>query len=129
MKCLDSDILIGILRNDEDAVRMSRKIDEEGGAFTTSVNAFEILVGARLSARQKNLDEARKMLAKLTILDFDEKSADSASQIFVELTKSGKIIGLKDIFIASVAAENGCELVTRNTEEFSRVSGLKLEKW
>lgn len=129
MKCLDSDILIGILRNDEDAVRMSHKIDEEGGASTTSVNAFEILTGARLSAKQKNMDESEKILAKLSILNFDEKSADRASQIFEELTKSGKMIGLKDVFIASIAIENGLKLLTRNTKDFSRIKGLEIEKW
>ena len=129
MRCLDSDILVGILRNNEDAIKMSHKIDEEGGAFTTSINAFEILAGARLSLKQKNIDEAKKLLAKLGILNFDEKSADKASQLLGELKKSGKIIDFKDIFIASISIENGCKLVTRNIKDFSKIKEIAIEKW
>lgn len=129
MRCLDSDILVGILRNNEDAIKMSHKIDEEGSAFTTSINAFEILVGARLSLKQKNIDEAKKLLAKLGILNFDEKSADKASQLLGELKKSGKLIDFKDIFIASISIENGCKLITRNIKDFSKIKEVAIEKW
>jgi len=45
------------------------------------------------------------------------------------LASQGTPIGANDMMIASIALEHGLTLVTNNTSEFSRVSGLKLEDW
>lgn len=130
MRCLDSDILVGILRNNEDAVKKARQIDEEGGAFTTSVNAFEIFIGARISsAKERNLEEAHKLIAKLNVIDFDKDSADKASEILESLKKTGNIIDLKDILVAAISIRNGCTIITRNAKDFSRIKGMNIEKW
>jgi len=39
------------------------------------------------------------------------------------------VIGPNDLMIASIARARGQVLVTHNTNEFSRVSDLKLEDW
>jgi tRNA(fMet)-specific endonuclease VapC len=39
------------------------------------------------------------------------------------------MIGAYDIQIAAIALANGCVLVTHNTGEFNRVSGLAVEDW
>ena len=41
----------------------------------------------------------------------------------------GKPIGAYDVQIAGMAMANDLILVTHNTGEFGRVSGLKLEDW
>ena len=41
----------------------------------------------------------------------------------------GKPIGSYDVQIAGMAVANDLILVTHNTGEFGRVSGLKLEDW
>jgi len=33
------------------------------------------------------------------------------------------------LLIAAIALANDCVLVTHNTDEFSRIAGLKLEDW
>jgi tRNA(fMet)-specific endonuclease VapC len=38
-------------------------------------------------------------------------------------------IGPNDLMIAAIVLANGLILVTHNTREFSRVSGLALEDW
>lgn len=129
MRCLDSDILIAILRGDRSVLPFIKKLDEEGKDFTTSVNAFEILFGAKKSNKEKNIEESRKLLAKLEILRFDEKAAEKASDIFSELSKKGEQIELQDLFSASIAIANGCRLVTRNIKHFSRIKELETEKW
>ena len=129
MKCLDSDFLIGILRDNPDAVAKAHALDETGKSVTTAVNAFEILNGARISMKQKNIEEAKKLLAKLDVLSFDETTADKASQLFQELRKAGTPVGLRDVFTAAIALENGCTLVTRNIKDFSRIRGLETERW
>jgi tRNA(fMet)-specific endonuclease VapC len=41
----------------------------------------------------------------------------------------GTPIGPYDLLIAAIALANGLVLVTHNTAEFSRVSGLMFEDW
>lgn len=130
MKCLDSDFLISILRGDKGVEKKMMEVDAEGNAFTVSVNAFEILYGAlRSSKKEKNLEEAKRLLGSLEILAFDHRAAEKASKIQSALIEEGEGIGLKDLFIAGTATVNGCTLVTKNSKHFSRIKELKLEEW
>lgn len=131
MKCLDSDILVAILRGDSNAEKIVDKLDEEGGASTTSINAYEILYGAQKSHnKEENLQETRRLLSKLNILEMNINSAEIAGDINAKLEKDGNIIDLRDIFIASIALSHGCQLmITRNEKDFSRIKDLKIEKW
>ena len=45
------------------------------------------------------------------------------------LARKGTPIGPNDLLIASIALASDLTLVTHNTNEFSRVSDLKLEDW
>ena len=45
------------------------------------------------------------------------------------LEDSGTAIGALDTFIAAHALSLGATLVTSNTKEFARVSGLQVEDW
>jgi predicted nucleic acid-binding protein len=43
--------------------------------------------------------------------------------------KNANIIGSNDLFIASIVLAHNGILVTHNTDEFKRVSGLKIDDW
>jgi tRNA(fMet)-specific endonuclease VapC len=45
------------------------------------------------------------------------------------MERSGTPIGGNDLMIASIALANGLTLITHNSREFARVSGLLLEDW
>ncbi len=45
------------------------------------------------------------------------------------LAYAGTPIGAYDVMIAAQGLTKGLTVVTHNTEEFSRVPGLKLEDW
>lgn len=60
---------------------------------------------------------------------FDDEAAAEAARIRHDLETSGNRIGPHDTQIAGLAYSRGWTLVTANTTEFSRVSGLKLEDW
>ena len=45
------------------------------------------------------------------------------------LRKSGTMISDLDLFIGCTAVENELIMVTENTSEFERISGIKIENW
>jgi predicted nucleic acid-binding protein len=130
VKCLDTDLLVAILRGKEEARDPVGALDEIGREATTSVNAFEIVYGAQRSARRsENLTEALRLLGRLHVIPFDFPSAQRAGEIAAKLAAVGEGIDYRDSMIAGIALENGITLVTRNEKHFSRIKGLKLEAW
>ena len=95
-----------------------------------SIVLYELEVGI---ARSKSPKKRRKQLedfsSVVNILPFGTEEARSAASIRVNLEKKGRPIGPYDILIAAVAMTNRGILVTRNTSEFGRIKGLRLENW
>ncbi len=130
MKCLDSDFLVAILRNEPAAKGKASELEAEGRNATTAVNAFEVLYGAYRSAkREKNVEEATKLLARLEILPLDFEASDQAGRIAADLLLRGMHIDFRDVLIAGIATSASMKLVTRNEKHFSRINALKLEAW
>ena len=96
----------------------------------SSVVYYELQVGIlRSTSPQKRIAQLAILKNQVSWVDFDEKSAEATAQIRVELERIGKPIGSYDVQIAGMAMANDLILVTHNTGEFGRVSGLKLEDW
>ena len=129
MKCLDSDLLVAILRGKREAYKIAAELDEESKA-TTAVNAFELFLGANKSDRRnENVSEVQKLLNKLEIVPLDMASAKQAGTLFADLMAKGKAIDYRDAMIAGIALENNLTLLTRNKTHFSRIKGLKVQTW
>ena len=62
---------------------------------------------------------------KLNILSFD----DAAATVFEDLRSQKVRIGTMDLRIAAIALSKGFIIVTRNTVDFERVPGLRIEDW
>ena len=95
-----------------------------------SVVLFELEYGVLRSTKpavqQKGMDAA---LAVYRVLPLDAKAAKAAALVKYALEVAGTPIGHGDQLIAGIALANDLTLVTRNTREFSRVQGLRLENW
>lgn len=63
------------------------------------------------------------------ILPWDKAAVDATTEVERDLMAIGTPIGNNDTAIAGHAIATGCVLVTNNTREFARVSGLKYEDW
>lgn len=115
--CLDSDSIINISRGD---ISIKEKLNVgEAILFTTSVNYFEIWLG-------KKQDSIEGLLSSFEILPFDDNSAEVAADIFNELKKTGQIIDVKDLFIASICIANKVDLLTFNKKHFERLEKFGL---
>jgi tRNA(fMet)-specific endonuclease VapC len=95
-----------------------------------SVVKAELLFGAlRSEYKENNLQLLQKLFAPLQSFDFDDVAAEHYAQIRADLTAQGNLIGANDLMIAAIARANKVILITHNTGEFSRVSGLTVEDW
>ena len=69
--------------------------------------------------------ELVKQYSEMNILPFDA----SCSKEFSQLYKQRVRIGTMDLRIAATALVHGYVVLTRNTVDFERVPGLKIEDW
>ncbi len=82
-----------------------------------------------VSREKKNLEILRRFFNQFHILPLDSKAARMAGKIRADLAASGTPIGPYDLQIAASAMAEKLILVTHNTREFVRVSGLQIEDW
>lgn len=129
--CLDTDYLVALLRDNPDAVRKALEIDTSGNeVVTTSMNAFEVYVGAfRSRERNRNTSQADNLLSSLKVLNLDMESSRKSGEVLSDLLDTGLPIDIRDAIIAGIALVNGCTLITRNSTHFKRVTGLSVEPW
>lgn len=95
-----------------------------------SVVVAELCYGAYKSPKPAaNLTLVQTFAAPLIRVPFDDLAADVYGRIRADLERRGQAIGPNDTMIAAIALANGLTIVTHNTAEFSRVSGLLIEDW
>ena len=126
---LDTNILIYTVKNRPRQVR-ERFEQNEGSMALSTVSLGELVFGAERSEKpQENLRVIETLVARLELLPFDASAAFHFGQIRAELFNKGQPIGPFDTMIAAHARSCGLVLVSNNTKEFERVSGLRLENW
>jgi tRNA(fMet)-specific endonuclease VapC len=77
-----------------------------------------------------NAERLRILLSgDLDLLDFDDEDARTAGQVRAALEKRGNPIGAYRLLIAGQALRRGLTVVTANTTEFGRVTGLSWQDW
>lgn len=124
---LDTNAVIALMRLDPVVVRRANR-HRVADLTTSSVVMFELYHGAQKSSRiTANLETLSDV--GLPVLDFTENDARVAAEIRTVLEGRGQPIGSYDTLIAGQALARDLTLVTRNTREFERVDGLRLENW
>jgi tRNA(fMet)-specific endonuclease VapC len=124
---LDTNAVIDLLRGNERLRARVRQHMPDDFAIP-AVAAHELFYGAyRSQRRTENL--ARLESLRLLVLEFDKEDARQAGEIRAMLAAAGTPIGPYDVLIAGQARARGLVLVTHNTGEFQRVSGLQVEDW
>lgn len=125
---LDTNIVIAILRSKDSAVGKKARRYKPADMGLPSIVIHELFYGAFKSERtERNLMIVESL--QLEVVEFDKEDARKAGEIRAELANSGTPIGAYDVLIAGQALSRNLILVTSNTKEFSRVSGLRIENW
>ncbi len=97
---------------------------------TCTIVVAELWHGARKYGRpDRRREHIDRLLSGLPCFPFDEAAADEYADIRHQLEVAGQVIGGNDLLIAAVCRSREVTLVTANTGEFARVSGLKIEDW
>jgi tRNA(fMet)-specific endonuclease VapC len=131
MVCLDTSVLVALIRRDQAAIDGLTAEAERGGTVsTTVVNLCELYSGAYGSKNpQKELAKVQDLVSNLGLLELDAGAAKRYGELVNDATLKRAPIGDFDLIIASIALEQEEKLVTRNVKHFSRVPGLTTEQW
>lgn len=130
MFLLDTNICIAFLKGTDGSVREHLLALAPDDVRLCSVVKGELLFGARHSARvEGNLARLQRFFAPFDSLPFDDRAAGFYGLLRAQLAREGRLIGGNDMMIAAVALAADAVLVTRNTGEFQRVAGLRVEVW
>ncbi len=127
---LDTNVIITLL-----AKRSERLVNrilgmQPGSLGVCSIVTHELYFGAYKSQRVEfNLETIRRLLADISVVEFDQEDARAAGEIRAALAHAGTPIGPYDVLIAGQALAKDLPLVTNNTAEFSRIKGLRIEDW
>lgn len=126
---LDSDTLIYAFKRAGNCLaRLSLQADSD--IAVSCINLFELEYGMAKSVNSTLMARyLHEICLRYTVLDFDQAAARQAGQVRAHLQSLGTPIGPYDMQVAGVALSQNLTLVTRNTREFIRVPGLRLENW
>jgi len=130
MLLLDTNVCIRLLNQNHRTIIQHFQQHLPGEIAISSIVKAELLYGARHSQRvEENLQLLNKFFKPLASLPFDDRCAEEAGQIRADLATQGKPVGPNDLLIAATARAHDSVLITHNTGEFSRITGLRLEDW
>jgi tRNA(fMet)-specific endonuclease VapC len=131
---LDTNVAIALLNNRPSQVRA--RFDEALAADTpmalSMIVYHELMYGAAASERRVENETKIALFVssgRLSLLPFEAEDAFEAADIRADLKRAGTPIGPYDVLIAAQARRAGMTLVTANTREFERVSGLVVADW
>ena len=74
-------------------------------------------------------NDARSLVAPLRIMPVTAEVASLYAATARSLRQRGRLIGTNDLWIACTARSAGLPIVTRNVDEFRRVSGLSVVEY
>lgn len=139
MYVLDTDHL-GILQRrtaKEHTALLTRMAQHPADGFFVSIISFQEQFNGwnAFIQRARTIDELARgygMFASLlldfgrmNVLPFDAPAAEQFSQF----RKLGVRIGTMDLRIGAIASVHGFTVLTRNTVDFERIPGLRIEDW
>lgn len=127
---LDTNVCIKFLGGKNPALLERFTAIPKNDKYLCSIVVGELYYGAYKSLRvDENMQHFEQFIARFHLLNYDLEAARHFGKIRAELARKGTPIGPYDLQIAAIALANQCTLVTHNTAEFSRISGLVLEDW
>ena len=112
---LDTSVLIDTLRVQHGRKELLAGLVEDGHHLsTTAINVAEIYSGVRAGEEARTI----QLLESLECYAIDAAVGEHAGRLRNFWAKKGHVIALPEIFVAAVAIEQGCALLTDNRKHF-----------
>ena len=126
---LDTNIVIYVMKRRP--IEVLETFNQNASRMAISaITLSELHHGAEKSERvAQNLEVIEDFASRLEVLPYTEKASQHYGSIRSVLEKSGQVIGVNDLHIASHARSEGLVLVTNNVREFERIPALAVENW
>jgi tRNA(fMet)-specific endonuclease VapC len=127
---LDADTISFMVRRDANVLARLMSTPRTW-LVVSSVTLMELEFGmARKPERRAALEAILKpFLDDVSIVPFTPQDAQATAAVRAALALSGQPIGPYDVMLAGMGLCRGLTVVTGNTREFQRVSGLLVEDW
>jgi tRNA(fMet)-specific endonuclease VapC len=127
---LDTNICIHYLKGEFPSIRENLLSTPPNEIKIPVIVHSELLYGVKRSVRKKeNTQKLYEFLMPFEIVPCTERMSETYAEIRAGSEAKGSLVGPNDLLIAAIVLANNGTLVTRNTKEFSRISGLKLTEW
>ncbi len=119
---------LGLLNDAASGLAQRARQEKPTDIAISAIVAHELFYGA-FKSRRAERSLALVDALRFAVIEFDKEDARQAGKIRALLASKGTPIGPYDVLIAGQAMARNMVLVTRNTDEFERIPGLRLEDW
>lgn len=127
---VDTDVFSLMVKGQDASINTRLQTLVKGEATVSVITAGEFYYGVTHAPVSTLRDQrAQRLLDFFGLLPLDAEVAVSYGTVRADLRRAGTPIGPNDLWLAAQALAHGLTLVTRNTREFKRVKGLKVEDW
>lgn len=128
--CLDTDTCIHAMKGTYPNIAKMFGQSEPVDFGIPAIVRAELLLGVLKSkAPDRTRATVETFLAPIETIPFDQAGAKHYADIRHDLEAKGTPIGPNDLLIAATARARHLTLITHNTNEFRRVTGLAIEDW
>ena len=113
-----------LLASGEELAATIVSVEEQLRGWLAQIHRLHADAYAQIPAYAR-LQRRLEFYADWTVLPWDAGSAE----LFSDLRRQGVRIGSMDLKIACIALAHDAMLLTRNSSDFARVPGLRIENW
>ena len=127
---IDSDWVIDHLSGTEEAVQLLDHLVEKGIAISI-ITYMEVYQGIeRSSDKQEAQAKLAAFLAAAPVIPLSLSVAQRCAQLREQLKRQGKRVNARalDLIVAATALEHNLTLVTRNTDDYKDIPGLRIHR-
>jgi len=126
---LDTNICIAVMKG-RPAVQSKISSIDPAEIGISSIVLAELAYGVwKSSQKERNTQALTDFCSICSVWDWPAAAADTYGEIRGFLEQQGRIIGANDLLIAAHTKYLNAVLITNNTCEFNRISGLPIEDW